>query len=196
MQTLKYARKANDTMNQIYLPRSFSLRCATVFLSFGFLWASAFAYPGQNSAPDASCSVSPSAPFADLNIRVIDPTGALVDRAEIEVRCGSTVITGITGNDGTATIHLRKGSYSLSSSAPGFSKKTVEVHIPLDAPLSVTMDVGSATDTVNISGDSGFVPYGSNAGSKTNALLMEVPQSISIVSEQEMEARTDLLGAA
>jgi iron complex outermembrane recepter protein len=189
VQPLKYARKANDTMNQIYLPRSFFLRCAAVFLSFGVLWASAVADPGQNSAPDASCSVSPSAPFADLNIRVIDPTGALVDRAEIEVRCGATVITGITGNDGTATIHLRKGSYSLSSSAPGFSKKTVGVNIPLDAPLSVTMDVGSATDTVNISGDSGFVPYGSNAGSKTNALLMEVPQSISIVSEQEMEAR-------
>jgi iron complex outermembrane receptor protein len=42
------------------------------------------------------------------------------------------------------------------------------------------MDVGSATDTVNVSADSGFVPYASNAGSKTNALLIEVPQSISI----------------
>jgi iron complex outermembrane receptor protein len=51
------------------------------------------------------------------------------------------------------------------------------------------MDLGSATDTVNVSGDTGFVPYASNAGSKTNALLIEVPQSISIVSQQEMEAR-------
>jgi iron complex outermembrane recepter protein len=51
------------------------------------------------------------------------------------------------------------------------------------------MDVGSATDTVNVSADSGFAPYASNAGSKTNALLIEVPQSISIVSQEEMVAR-------
>jgi iron complex outermembrane receptor protein len=51
------------------------------------------------------------------------------------------------------------------------------------------MDIGSASDTVNVSGDTGFVPYASNAGSKTNALLIEVPQSISIVGQQEMEAR-------
>ena len=51
------------------------------------------------------------------------------------------------------------------------------------------MAVGSATDVVNVTSDLGFVPYASNAGSKTNALLVEVPQSISIVNEQEMEAR-------
>jgi len=47
--------------------------------------------------------------------------------------------------------------------------------------------LGSATDTVNVSGDTGIVPYASNAGSKTNALLIEVPQSISIVSGQELK---------
>ena len=56
-------------------------------------------------------------------------------------------------------------------------------------PLSISLDLGSATDTVNVSGDTGIVPYASNAGSKTNALLIEVPQSISIVSGQELETR-------
>src|SRR5215469_8089832 len=141
-----------------------------------------------NPAPDSSYSVSPSTPSADLNIRVTDPTGAVIAKAEVQARCGSAVTTGITGDDGVATLHVRSGSYTLDLNAPGFAQKTLEVHLPLSDPLSITMDLGSATDTVNVSADGSFVPYASNAGSKTNALLIEVPQSISIVSEQDMEA--------
>jgi iron complex outermembrane receptor protein len=177
-------------MNQISAPRSMALCCATFFLSFGVLTA-----PGSAAtideiyAPDSSCVILPSAPFVDLKIQISDQTSALISRAEFEVRCGATVITGVTGTDGTATIRLRSGSYTLRSSAPGFAPKELAVQVPLSTPLSVKMDMGSATDTVNVSADSGFVPYASNAGSKTNALLIEVPQSISIVSQREMEAR-------
>ncbi len=147
----------------------------------------AFAEP--NPVSGSSCTVSPSAPIADLKVRVSDPTGAMVAKAEVQAHCGSAVTTGITGDDGTATLHLRSGHYGLTLNAPGFAQETLDVHLPLGDPLSITMDLGSATDTVNVSGDSGFVPYASNAGSKTNALLIEVPQSISIVGQQEMETR-------
>jgi hypothetical protein len=69
------------------------------------------------------------------------------------------VATGITNSDVAATIHLRSGNYTLTSSAPGFAKKSLEVHLPLNAPLSIKMDLSSATDIVNVSGDSGCVPY-------------------------------------
>jgi iron complex outermembrane recepter protein len=177
-------------MNRIFTPQRVVLCCATFFLNFGVLAASASAATiGENYAPDSSCLISPSAPFVDLKIQVSDQTSALIGRAEFEVRCGATVVTGVTGTDGTATIRLRSGDYTLRFSAPGFAQKTLEVQVPVSAPLSVKMDMGSATDTVNVSADSGFVPYASNAGSKTNALLIEVPQSISIVSQREMEAR-------
>jgi iron complex outermembrane receptor protein len=177
-------------MNRIFTPQRVVLCCATFFLSFGVLAASASAATiGENYAPDSSCLISPSAPFVDLKIQVSDQTSALIGRAEFEVRCGATVVTGVTGTDGTATIRLRSGDYTLRLSAPGFAQKTLAVQVPVSAPLSVKMDMGSATDTVNVSADSGFVPYASNAGSKTNALLIEVPQSISIVSQREMEAR-------
>lgn len=177
-------------MNRISTLRSMALCCATVLLSFGVLTGRALAASSEaNQAPDSSCLISPSAPFVDLRIEVSDQTGALIGRAQFEVSCGGTVATGVTGTDGTAMIRLRSGNYTLRSSAPGFAQKTIEVQLPLSAPLLVKMDVGSATDTVNVSADSGFVPYASNAGSKTNALLIEVPQSISIVSQREMEAR-------
>jgi iron complex outermembrane recepter protein len=177
-------------MNQIFNRRGVALCCATVLLGFGVLTARASAASKEaDQALDSSCVISPSASLTDLNIRVVDQTGALVGRAEFEVRCGATVVTGVTGTDGAATIRLRSGNYTLRSSAPGFAQKTLEVQLPLSAPLLVKMDLGSATDTVNVSADSGFVPYASNAGSKTNALLIEVPQAISIVSQEEMEAR-------
>jgi iron complex outermembrane receptor protein len=190
VQQPKYVLKADDSMNQLSTPRSVALCCATVLLSFSVLTASVSATSiDANQALDSACLISPSAPFVDLNIQVTDQTGALVGRAEFEVRCGATVVTGVTGSDGAATIRLRSGNYTLRSNAPGFAQKILNLQLPLSAPLSVKMDVGSATDTVNVSADSGFVPYASNAGSKTNALLIEVPQSISIVSQQEMEAR-------
>ncbi len=51
------------------------------------------------------------------------------------------------------------------------------------------MAIAASTDVINVNADTGFVPYESNAGSKTNSLLVEVPQSISIVNQQEIEAR-------
>ena len=150
------------------------------------------AWPLSNlpAAPaETACNVGGETSASRVTVRVEDQTGAVVDRAEIEVQCGATVVKGITGKDGLVTLHLRTGTYTLIASAPGFAEKTQELHAPLSDVLSLRMDVGSATDTVNVSGDAGFVPYASNAGSKTNALLIEVPQSISIVGQQEMEAR-------
>ena len=170
-------------------------RCAVAVLGVLLLQASLVMGASPKTAgPVAAagaeaCSVAAEMPVVVLSTQVTDPTGAAVDRAEVEARCGSVVVTGITGGDGMAGLRLHPGSYRLTLRAPGFAEKTMAVEVPQSAPVAIRMDVGSATDTVTVSADSGFVPYGSNAGSKTNALLIEVPQSISIVSEQEMEAR-------
>jgi iron complex outermembrane receptor protein len=141
-------------------------------------------------APEANCSISTAAVPVITAIHVTDLTGAMIGRAELEARCGVTAVTGISGSDGEATLRLLPGDYVLTSRAPGFAPANVTIHVPSSAPLEVKMEVGSATDTVNVSGDSGFVPFASNAGSKTNALLVEVPQSISIVGHEEMDARS------
>jgi iron complex outermembrane receptor protein len=180
-----------DVLKKRVLPGALAL------LSLGCVTAAAATQPVAPVAPpvaidapkDAACFISSAAPAAVVSLRVTDQTGALIGLAEVELRCGATVVSGISGDDGVVTLHLRPGSYTLLSRVPGFAEKTMEVQIPSAAPIGVKMDVGSATDTVNVSGDSGFVPYASNAGSKTNALLIEVPQSISIVGQQEMEVR-------
>ena len=166
------------------------LRITLINLAFlGFSCTVAFAAPKSTQPAAQTCSVSPSASAVEVDIHVSDQTGALVSHAQIDLRCGATAMTGITGDDGAITLSVRPGVYSLSSTAPGFAIRTLNIQVPKSTQISIRMDVGSATDTVNVSGDAGFVPYASNAGSKTNALLIEVPQSISIVSQQEMEAR-------
>src|SRR5215472_3743004 len=128
---------------------SLIFRPVLALAAFGFCMSTgAIALAETNPAPDSSCSIPPSAPTADLTVRVTDPTGALIPGAEIKVRCGSAASAGITGDDGAATLHLRGGSYSLAANAPGFAEKTLEVRLPLTAPLSIAMDLGSATDTV------------------------------------------------
>jgi iron complex outermembrane recepter protein len=173
-----------------FICRKQLLRLTFIFLSTVAVAAGASTVSNGSNPPDnPDCSISPEGSLAPADVLVTDQTGALIARAEIELRCGSTVIKGISDDAGAATLQVRPGSYTLTSRVPGFAEKILNVQFPSAAPISVTMEVGSATDTINVSGDSGFVPFASNAGSKTNALLIEVPQSISIVGQQEMEAR-------
>ena len=165
------------------LPSSLRVLPALLLLSSALRLSASAAHP-----PDESCSLS-SAPAAAAIIRVTDPSDAFVDGAAVQIRCGATVVNGITGKDGSVTVNLRPGSYAMTVQAEGFANQSLPLTAPLATESAVRLALGSATDRIDVSADSGFVPFASNAGSKTNARLIEVPQSISIVSQQEIEAR-------
>ncbi len=153
--------------------------------------ASKAAFAGDGSlAPAQRCQRSSSATPVSVSVRVSDLSGAVLAHAAVEVRCGTSVVSGITDDHGEVRVSVVPGHYGVTARMPGFADADRTVDLPLPAgALEIAMAVGSATDVVNVTADSGFVPYASNAGSKTNALLIEVPQSISIVNEQEMMAR-------
>lgn len=141
-------------------------------------------------ASDTTCAVSTSATANAAAIRITDLSDALLEGAAVEVRCGNMVLNGITDSKGEARFTLRPGRYMVLARMPGFADTQQSVELPgTGGPVGIKLAVGSATDVINVSADSGFVPYASNAGSKTNALLLEVPQSISIVNQAEMAAR-------
>ena len=142
------------------------------------------------SAPEQPCTLSASATPAAITILVDDLSGAVLQHAAVEVRCGAKVVNGITDEHGEVRFSLRPGSYTVLTRVPGFADTIRSADLPsATGPFKVEMALGSATDVVNVTADTGFVPFASNAGSKTNALLVEVPQSISIVNEKEIEAR-------
>ena len=164
-------------------------RLAAVLLP-ALAFTATHAAPAQTSsaARPGTAACSTAAPAARVTLQVADAQGAAIPRAAVEVRCGAEVHNGITADDGHLTLDLRPGAYQLTARAPGFADLTEPVSTASGA-ITVTLPIAASTDTVNVTADTGFVPYESNAGSKTNSLLIEVPQSISIVNAREMEAR-------
>ena len=136
------------------------------------------------------CAHSTASTPVVATIRVGDTGGGVLPQAAVELRCGETVLNGITDDRGEVTFHLLPGRYAALTRMPGFADQTSTAELPAaTGPFEIRLAVGAASDVINVTADTGFVPYASNAGSKTNALLLEVPQSISIVNQQEMEAR-------
>ncbi len=123
-----------------------------------------------------------------VTLHITDAAGLPIPRAAVEARCGASVHNGISADDGHVTLDLRAGAYQVTARAPGFTTLTQDVNAT-SGDATLVLPVAASTDTVNVTADTGFVPYESNAGSKTNSLLLEVPQSISIVNQREMEAR-------
>jgi iron complex outermembrane recepter protein len=139
---------------------------------------------------ESSCAVSVSATPVEAAVRVTDVSQAVLAHAAVELRCETAVLNGITDDRGEVKFAVRPGRWTLTARMPGFADQVQAVDLPgATGPVQVALQVGSATDVINVTADTGFVPFASNAGSKTNALLVEVPQSISIVNEQEMRAR-------
>ena len=137
-----------------------------------------------------TCTFSTSATPVAAVIRVTDQSEALLPHAAVELRCGTTVLNALTDEHGEARFQLRPGRYTLHVQTPGFADLVRTADLPAaTGPFSVAVSLGSATDVINVTAEAGFVPFASNAGSKTNALLVEVPQSISVVNETEMNAR-------
>ncbi len=136
------------------------------------------------------CTASASTAPTTVTVDIVDFSDSALVEAAIEVRCGANVQNAITNGKGEARFTLRPGRYEVTTRLPGFADNVRSVELPPAAgQLVIRMSVGAVTDTVNVSADTEFVPYASNAGSKTNALLVEVPQSISIIKEQEIRSR-------
>src|SRR5437867_6590054 len=86
-----------------------------------------------------------------LSGTAVDPSGALIVGADVTVTGpgGGTITTTKTGPDGSFTIELPPGSYSLEVSANGFEKAERQIEAgpagPDSPPLTVTLAVAKVT---------------------------------------------------
>lgn len=144
----------------------------------------------SDPSPDqASCSVDSSAPVTTATLRIADNTGAVVEHATVEVRCGNSVHSGFTDRNGNLSLNLRRGTYRINVQAPGFAQTVQTATFPSAEPVVVALQIGAASDVVNVSGDSGIVAYSTTSGSKTGISLAELPQTVNIVTEREISLR-------
>jgi hypothetical protein len=90
---------------------------------------------------------------------VVDPAGAIVANAQIEARSLETgaVYPAASTTTGNYTLaQLPVGTYELSASVPGFKKylrRGITVQVADTLRIDITLEVGSATESVTITAD-------------------------------------------
>lgn len=135
------------------------------------------------------CDVSSTAPAQIVSGLIVDPSGAVVPSATIQTSCGRLLRQTQTNKAGSFDLHLRPGTYQLVVTAPGLATISQTLAVPENGavpPLNFTLKVGNAGSTVTVTADTGYVATDSSAGTKTNTPILEIPQSISIVTRDQM----------
>jgi hypothetical protein len=138
---LQNGERAGQAGNEIYQ------NVATLFAVCALLFAASLQAPAQDMSTGA------------LNITVQDPSGAAVNGAHLELRDLETndVHTSTTKGAGDAVLSfLNPAHYRLTITKDGFESKvypSVTVQTNQVTDLKITLNVGAATQTVAVSGD-------------------------------------------
>ncbi len=139
---------------------------------------------------------------ASMTGLITDPSGAAIQRARITLTNeGTHAIRKITSdNNGVYNVpHVPPGTYTMAVDAPGFKhyeKMGIDVSSAQTLAFDAHLQMGSASQSVIVSGRS-FVADASSVGSKTNLPLIQVPQSVSVETRDELTAQNaEDLGSA
>jgi iron complex outermembrane recepter protein len=84
------------------------------------------------------------------------------------------------------------GNYQVRVAAPGFSQLSRDFALtgadPYQ-PVNFALALGTAQNTVTVSANGGFVGSDAATGTKTDTALVEVPQSVSVITLAELQDR-------
>lgn len=141
-------------------------------------------------APDA-CVYDAAAARAEVAGRIVDPSGAPLVGASLTLRCGNFRQDARTVGDGTYRIAAPAGSYILEAEAPGFEPTAAPVTLDAAAAaaLDLTLEIGTFGSIITVSEPGGFVASSSTSATKSDAPLIEIPQSVSVITLDQMTAR-------
>jgi len=144
-----------------------------------------------DNAPVA-CTSKPNAPLRKLSGAVADPTGARIAHAQLTLTCGDFRATAVTGSDGTYSFAVSGGKYRVLVEAPNFGNLNQEVTVEDAASgteLNPVLRVGQLGSAVTVFVGNEYATTESSGGTKTELPLSEVPQAISVVNRQLLDAQ-------
>ena len=119
------------------------------------------------------CTALYSQVAGELRGRILDPTGATIAHATVDLTQTGTgfLLHGLSTSAGDYDFpHLLPGQYTIDVSAPGFSglvRSGISVEVGTTTALELTLRTGAATDTVNVSADAPLLQAG-NSDIQTN----------------------------
>ena len=156
--------------------------------------AQAPATSGKAPKPVAAaegCRYDAKQPKVKLSGTVSDSTGATLAAATVVLHCGVFRQEIHTQSDGQYRFQVPAGSYQIDVDASGFepTAETLELKAPGPETRDFSLNVGGFESIVNVTGQGGFVATNSTAATKTGAPLIEIAQSVSVVTADQMASR-------
>jgi iron complex outermembrane receptor protein len=159
-----------------------------VFLAGPVLLLTAMAFAQSTQVPP--CTSSTGASRVTVSGTVSDSTGARITSATVHFRCGNQVQQARTDGQGHFSLGIPEGSYRLQVEAAGFSLSTKDLTVSVNSPtVDVTLAIQNAANTVTVQAEAGYVANDSTLATKTDTPLLETPQSISVVTRDQMDAQ-------
>ncbi|MFS8084591.1 MAG: TonB-dependent receptor domain-containing protein, partial [Acidobacteriota bacterium] len=134
--------------------------------------------------------------------RVMDQNRAAIAGARINAHGSQANFSAASDANGTFSLDLAPGEYTLTVNAEGFAEasRTIKVPTAAAASLEMVLQIAGSTATVTIMGADALgyrVPILSSA-TKTSTAVRDVPQSITVVTkeqirDQSMESIADVV---
>lgn len=143
----------------------------------------------------ASASLSiqaeiPTAGFTEVRGRVLDPNQAAIVGARVKVTSSATVTSLVTNSNGQFAVSLRPGDYTLEISAEGFAVASLRISVSSAKSESLEIvlqpQVSTATVTIVATDAFGYRTDTVSSATKTFTSLRDVPQSITVVSREQI----------
>lgn len=163
-------------------------------LRWYFLWVgSIFSVAAAGSAQPIQwpvCNSPAGAHRITLSGTIADATGARITSATIHVGCRSRVQQAHTDGSGHFALSVPEGAYLLQVQAAGFAAYTRALNVNASSSSAdVTLAVQNASNTVTVQAEAGYVANDSALGTKTDTPLLETPQSISVITRDQLDAQ-------
>ena len=154
----------------------------------------ALASPGPAAAQAPAtfadtCRVDTAQPQAALAGKVTDQAGAPVGGATVTLACGAVRQSVRTVGDGTYRFTAHAGKYQIEVDAPGFvpTAETLDLNAS-GGERTFKLAAGHFSSIVTVTATGGYVAASSTTSTKTEAPLIEIPQSVSVITQDQMTA--------
>jgi len=123
-----------------------------------------------------------------LKGKVLDPNHASIEGADVWIsKGGLPSSTAVTDRNGEFSVALAPGEYRVRISAEGFAESNETVNLQSDTkPLEVVLAVGPSNAVVTITDMAAYGVTAINTATKTLTPLRDIPQSISVVTKEQI----------
>lgn len=137
------------------------------------------------------CQAQSQSSKSEIRGKVLDPAGAPIVGARITASPdGQTSSSSTVSNQsGEFTLTLEIGSYTVKIAANGFqyASRTVSIKNTGSETLEIVLPVAAQYDTVTVTDVSNYQVPAITTATKTATLLRDVPQSITVVTQEQIK---------